>query len=85
VLSLKFWAFDYLSKSMECHKGCEPCHHFLVKRMNLINEVKMLLNADEIRDEESSGPVDQRLISRDIVGQDYNLSGSSVARYLKVC
>ncbi len=54
------------------------------KRMDLINEVKMLLNADEIRDEESVGPMEQRLTSRDIVGQDYNLSGSSVARYLKI-
>ena len=44
----------------------------------------MLLNADEIRYEGSSGPLDQRLISRDIVGQGCNLSGSSVARYIKI-
>lgn len=54
------------------------------KRMDIINEVKMLLNADEISDEATSGPVGQKLDSREIAGLSYNLSSRSVARYLRI-
>jgi ParB family chromosome partitioning protein len=54
------------------------------KRLDIINEVKMLLNTDEIRDDETCAPVGHKLKSRDIVAQSYDLSKNTVARYLRI-
>jgi ParB family chromosome partitioning protein len=54
------------------------------KRLDIINEVKMLLNADEIRDEETCGPVGHKLKSRDKTGMEYGLSARNVTRYLRI-
>lgn len=54
------------------------------KRIDLINEVKKLLNADKIEDEPTCAPVEHKLKSRDIVAQNYNLSRATVARYLRI-
>lgn len=54
------------------------------KRNDLIEEVKRLLNADEIRNEENGAPVEHRLKSRDVIAQNYDISRATVARYLRI-
>ncbi|BCJ93516.1 chromosome partitioning protein ParB [Anaerocolumna cellulosilytica] len=54
------------------------------KRKDLIEDVKNLLNMHEINDEGTSGPLDQKLSSREVMGKEYSLSGSSIARYLRI-
>lgn len=54
------------------------------KRMDLLNEVKMLLNADEIRENETFRPVGEKLNSDQITGDKYSLSGRTVSRYLRI-
>lgn len=54
------------------------------KRQDLINEIKMLLNADEQGAEVTSGPLVQKLDSRDQIAGNYDMSGRTVARYLRI-
>ena len=54
------------------------------KRQDLINEIKMLLNADEQGVEVTSGPLVQKLDSRDQIAGNYDMSGRTVARYLRI-
>lgn len=54
------------------------------KRHDLINEVKRLLNADEMEVETTSGHGVNKLKSSDIVGQGYDMSGRNVARYIRL-
>ncbi|BCN29507.1 ParB/RepB/Spo0J family partition protein [Anaeromicropila herbilytica] len=54
------------------------------KRIDLISEVKKLLNADKIEDETTCAPVEHKLKSREVVAQNYNLSRATVARYLRI-
>ena len=54
------------------------------KRLDIINEVKILLNADEIRDEETSCPVGKKLVANEKVGVEYGLSARNVSRYLRI-
>jgi len=54
------------------------------KRRDLINEIKMLLNADEQGTEVTSDPVGQKLDSRQQVSQNYDLGTTTVARYLRI-
>lgn len=54
------------------------------KRNDLISEVKMLLNADEIRESSTCRPVGEKLNSDDEAGREYDLSGRTVSRYLRI-
>lgn len=54
------------------------------KRTDLLKEIESLLNADEIRDEETSSPVGKRLRTHEQIGESYNLSKNSIARYLRI-
>lgn len=54
------------------------------KRMDLLNEIKMILNADEMGDEVTSDLVDQKLDSREETAVNYDMSGGTVARYLRI-
>lgn len=54
------------------------------KRNDIIEEVKRLLNADEIRDEETCAPVEHKSKSRDVIAQNYDISRATVARYLRI-
>lgn len=63
-------------------------HHEAIKcqgkRMDLLNEVKVLLNADEQRVLETSRPMGERLNSAEKTGDEYSLSGRTVSRYLRI-
>lgn len=54
------------------------------KRLDIINDVKMLLNADEIRENETSCPVGKKLIANEITGKEYGLGARTVSRYLRI-
>jgi ParB family chromosome partitioning protein len=54
------------------------------KRIDIINELKMLLNADKIRENETFRPVGEKFHSDDKTGKEYGLSGRSVSRYLRI-
>jgi ParB family transcriptional regulator, chromosome partitioning protein len=54
------------------------------RRTDIINQVRNLLNADEINDSDTSGHDVQKLDSRDKVGQEYGLDGRTIARYIKI-
>lgn len=55
------------------------------KRTDLLKEIETLLKADEIKDDETSRQVGEKLTSADETGKTYNLSGRSVSRYLRIC
>lgn len=54
------------------------------RRTDLIDEIKMLLKSDEIGDEGNFDPLDQTIDSRKIVGNTYDLSSGTVARYIRI-
>lgn len=54
------------------------------KRMDLLNEIKLLLSTDEMGAEETSGPLVQKLDSRERTAENYDLSGRTVTRYLRI-
>jgi ParB family chromosome partitioning protein len=55
------------------------------KRTDILKEIETLLKADEIKDDETSRQVGEKLTSADETGKTYNLSGRSVSRYLRIC
>lgn len=70
-------------------KACVLSQHYDAiksqgKRTDLINQIKMLLDADEMGVEQSCDPVDHNLSSREKVGCNYDLSAGTVARYLRI-
>jgi ParB family chromosome partitioning protein len=54
------------------------------KRTDLIDEIKMLSNADEIKENGTSSLIDTKLRSNEKAGVQYGLSSASVARYVRV-
>jgi ParB family chromosome partitioning protein len=54
------------------------------KRTDIINEVESLLKADEYRDNETCGLIDQKLNSRDRTAEKYGLDSRSIGRYLRL-
>lgn len=54
------------------------------KRTDLLKEIESLLNADEIKGEETSSPVGKKLRTHDQISEAYNLSKNSIARYLRI-
>lgn len=54
------------------------------KRVDLIEEVKILLYADGVGDDETFRPVGEKLDADEKTGQEYSLSGRSVSRYLRI-
>lgn len=54
------------------------------KRMDLINEINKLLNAYELGAELTSGPVVQKLDSREKIAENYDMSGRNVTRYIRL-
>jgi ParB family chromosome partitioning protein len=54
------------------------------KRVDLIEEIKILLYADEISDEETFRHSGEKLNSDTKTGMEYGLSGRSVSRYLRI-
>jgi ParB family chromosome partitioning protein len=54
------------------------------KRLDIINEVKNLLNTDEIRDDSTSRPLGEKLNSDDKTGLEFDLSARNVSRYLRI-
>lgn len=70
-------------------KACVISQHYDAvkcqgKRTDLINQIKMLLNADEMGVEQSCDPVDHNWSSREQIGSNYDLSPGTVARYLRI-
>lgn len=54
------------------------------KRRDLLNEIENLYKADSLDENLTSGQIDQKLESRDKIGGEYDLSGKTVARYLRI-
>lgn len=54
------------------------------RRNDLLDEIEMLLNPHESRENPTSVQVEQKLESREKVGQEYGLSASKVGRYIKI-
>ena len=54
------------------------------KRNDILEQIKMLENPHEYREDETCGHVGHKLKSRDIVANEYNLSRNTVARYLRI-
>lgn len=55
------------------------------KRTDILKEIEAMLKADEIKNEETSRQVGEKLTSADETGKSYNLSGRTVSRYLRIC
>jgi len=55
------------------------------KRTDILKEIESLLKADEIKVDETSRQVVEKLTSADETGKTFNLSGRSVSRYLRIC
>jgi ParB family chromosome partitioning protein len=53
-------------------------------RSDLFNEIERLSKTDEIKDCETSAPMGRKLETREKVGEEYNLSKNSIARYLRI-
>ena len=69
-------------------KACVVAQHYNAvrcqgKRTDLLNQIKMLLDADNMGDEETCDPVDHKS-SREQIGSNYDLSAGTIARYLKI-
>lgn len=54
------------------------------RRNDLLEEIEMLLNPHESKENPTSVQVEQKLESREKVGQEYGLSASKVGRYIKI-
>lgn len=54
------------------------------KRIDLINEIEKLSKPDGLEENSTSGQVGQKLESRDKIGNEYDLSGKTIARYLRI-
>lgn len=54
------------------------------KRNDILNEIKMLINADEIDNEETSSEFQTKLRTDEKLGNEYNLSRDKVARYIRI-
>lgn len=54
------------------------------RRNDIIEELKKLENHDEIKEKETGGSDFHRIKSRDALGADYNLTGRSVATYIRI-
>lgn len=54
------------------------------RRNDIIEELKRLENPDEIRENGTGGSDFHRIKSRDALGAEYNLTGRSVATYLRI-
>ena len=54
------------------------------KRMDLINKIEMLLNTDGIEKKSTSGQIGHQGKSRDKIGDEYDLLGKTVSRYLGI-
>jgi len=63
-------------------------HHEAIKkqgrRTDLIQEIENMVNASNIDDLETSAPMAHKLKARDVIGEKYDLSKDSVARYLRI-
>lgn len=54
------------------------------KRIDLINEIEKLSKPDGLEENSTSGQVGQKLESRNKIGNEYDLSGKTIARYLRI-
>ncbi|SCG83678.1 Stage 0 sporulation protein J [Proteiniborus sp. DW1] len=54
------------------------------KRIDLINEIERLSNPYDLQENLTSGQVDQKLESREKIGNQYDLSGKTISRYLRI-
>jgi len=54
------------------------------KRNDILNEIKMLINADEIDDKVTSSEFQTKLRTDEKLGNEYNLSRDKVARYIRI-
>ena len=54
------------------------------KRNDILEQIKMLENPHEYKENETFGQVSQKLNSRVETGKEYNLSSKTVARYLRI-
>lgn len=55
------------------------------KRTDLLKEIETMLKADEMKVEETSRLLGEKLTSADETGRSFNLSGRTVSRYLRIC
>lgn len=54
------------------------------KRNDLLEEIERLSNPDEIGLNDTSGPMDRKLESREIAANKYGLNASNVSRYIRL-
>jgi ParB family chromosome partitioning protein len=54
------------------------------KRNDILEQIKMLENPHEYKENETCAQVGHKLKSREIVAEQYNLSRNTVARYLRI-
>lgn len=54
------------------------------RRSDLLEEIEVLLNPHEIKENTTTVQVEQRLESREKLGQEYGLSASKVGRYVRI-
>lgn len=53
-------------------------------RNDIFNEIERLSNSHEIKEEETFSPVGKKLRTHEQIGETYNLSKNSIARYLRI-
>lgn len=54
------------------------------RRNDLLDEIEMLLNPHEFKENETCAQVEHKLKSRDKIGEEYGLSHAKVARYIRL-
>lgn len=55
------------------------------KRTDILKEIDTMLKADDIRERATSRQCGEKSTSADETGKNYNLSGRTVSRYLRIC
>lgn len=53
-------------------------------RTDILEQIKMHLNADDFNDNSTSSPLETKLRTDEKLGKNYNLSRNSIARYIKI-
>ncbi|WP_312908812.1 ParB/RepB/Spo0J family partition protein [Tissierella praeacuta] len=54
------------------------------RRTDLINEIERMSNTDDLQENSDLGQFVQKLESRDKIGNQYDLSGKTISRYLRI-
>lgn len=79
-------SFSDLSHS-ECAAVISTRHKAMTSqgiRSDLINEIERLSNLSKIKDDSTFSPLGKKCHTHEIIGETYNLSKNSIARYLRI-